>query len=200
MTNFKIVVIGLSIGLIHSLGLFSLSTQKTNSFILLDKDTGIPITRASYTYASQQGSTDDTGKINLHYQQGHTLKLSHLNYGKWHLTDSTLVATFKTQKLYWKGVTINLYPVTVIALRPNNKPKEAIRLNYAEQLAHDGATVLNKNPVLNSIRKGGNYGFDPVFRGFKYNQLNIVLDGAQGATAACPNRMDPQLAKWLPKC
>ena len=58
--------------------------------------------------------------------------------------------------------------------------------------------MLNQNPALNSIRKAGNYGFDPVFRGFKYDQLNIVLNGAQGATAACPNRMDPPTSQMTP--
>ncbi|MBK7341747.1 MAG: TonB-dependent receptor plug domain-containing protein [Saprospiraceae bacterium] len=41
------------------------------------------------------------------------------------------------------------------------------------------------------IRKAGKYGFDPVVRGFKYDQLNLVIDGAQSCVAACPNRMDP---------
>ncbi len=53
-------------------------------------------------------------------------------------------------------------------------------------------------PHLISIRKGGNYGFDPVFRGFKYDQLNVVLNGAQSATAACPNRMDPPTSQMAP--
>ena len=28
-------------------------------------------------------------------------------------------------------------------------------------------------------------------RGFKYDRLNIVMNGSQSAIAACPNRMDP---------
>ena len=36
------------------------------------------------------------------------------------------------------------------------------------------------------------------FRGFKYDQLNIVLNGAQSATAACPNRMDPPTSQMAP--
>ena len=100
--------------------------------------------------------------------------------------------------LYRQNSIINLYPVTVIALRPKSSPAEALELDYQEHLAHDGASVLNQNPALNSIRKGGGYGFDPVFRGFKYDQLNIVLNGAQSATAACPNRMDPPTSQMAP--
>ena len=55
-----------------------------------------------------------------------------------------------------------------------------------------------QEPAISGIQKGGNYGFDPVFRGFKYDQLNVVLDGAQGAMAACPNRMDPPTSQMAP--
>ncbi len=65
-------------------------------------------------------------------------------------------------------------------------------------MEHDGAQILNQLPAFNSIRKGGNYGFDPVFRGIKYDQLNVVLNGAQSATAACPNRMDPPTSQMAP--
>jgi iron complex outermembrane receptor protein len=65
-------------------------------------------------------------------------------------------------------------------------------------MQHDAASLLSQIPAFNNIIKGGNYGFDPVFRGFKYDQLNIVLNGAQGATAACPNRMDPPTSQMAP--
>jgi iron complex outermembrane receptor protein len=88
--------------------------------------------------------------------------------------------------------------VTVIALRPSRRSDTKLRLGYREQLAHDGATILQALPAVSGIRKGGNYGLDPVFRGFKYDQLNIVMNGVQSATAACPNRMDPPTSQMTP--
>ena len=40
--------------------------------------------------------------------------------------------------------------------------------------------------------------FDPVLRGFKYDQINVVYDGGQSATAACPNLMDPFTSQMPP--
>lgn len=65
-------------------------------------------------------------------------------------------------------------------------------------MQHDAAAILSQTAGMSSIQKAGNYGFDPVFRGFKYDQLNIVLNGAQSATAACPNRMDPPTSQMAP--
>ncbi|MEZ5022434.1 MAG: TonB-dependent receptor plug domain-containing protein [Chitinophagales bacterium] len=39
---------------------------------------------------------------------------------------------------------------------------------------------------------------DPVLRGFKYDQLNIVMDGVQSATAACPNSRIPPTSQMAP--
>ena len=52
--------------------------------------------------------------------------------------------------------------------------------NYIEGLLFD-LTKNTKIPIIN-----------------KYDQLNIVLNGAQCATAACPNRMDPPTSQLAP--
>ncbi|MEA3461689.1 MAG: TonB-dependent receptor [Bacteroidota bacterium] len=94
--------------------------------------------------------------------------------------------------------TIDLYPVTVIAIHPGTDKTESLVLDYQDKLAHDGGALLNHVASISTIRKGGSYGFDPVFRGFKYDQLNLVLNGAQTASAACPNRMDPPTSQMAP--
>ncbi len=38
--------------------------------------------------------------------------------------------------------------------------------------------------------RSGGHGIDPIIRGQRQNQLNILLDGAY-VNGACPNRMDP---------
>jgi iron complex outermembrane receptor protein len=94
--------------------------------------------------------------------------------------------------------TIDLYPATIIAIRPGTEQKEALELDYRDNMAHDGGALLNQLASISSIRKSGSYGFDPVFRGFKYEQLNLVINGAQTASAACPNRMDPPSSQISP--
>lgn len=94
--------------------------------------------------------------------------------------------------------TIDLYPVTVIAIHPRAEQIETLELDYQDRMAHDAGALLDQIAAIGVIRKSGAYGFDPVFRGFKYEQLNLVLNGAQMASAACPNRMDPPSSQMSP--
>ncbi len=194
----RITLKGFLVALIYSTSIFLSTAQESANVRLLDKDNALPIVEATFTYGDQKGISDKNGAIKFTYVNGTSLNLSHINYGKWILNSQEVLEIMAEKVHYRQNRIVNLYPVTVIALRPNEQPAENVKLEYQEQLAHDGAAVLNQNPALNSIRKGGNYGFDPVFRGFKYDQLNIVLNGAQSATAACPNRMDPPTSQMAP--
>ena len=53
----------------------------------------------------------------------------------------------------------------------------------------DGGEWLLQVPGVSGVKMGG-HGIDPVIRGQKHNQLNILLDGAY-VHGGCPNRMDP---------
>ncbi len=49
------------------------------------------------------------------------------------------------------------------------------------------------------ITKKGAYASEPVFRAFKYEQLNIQYDGGLKILNACPNRMDPITTHMIPE-
>jgi len=177
--------------------LFAQSEQQ--EIRLLDAENALPIVSATFEYGGKNGLSDQNGVIRFSYAEGTTMRLSHVNYGSWSLTDSELKSAIEDKVIYRKEVTVNLYPVTVIAVKPQSvQPEGELRIRYEERLEHDAANILNQIPAFNSIRKGGNYGFEPVFRGFKYDQLNVVMNGAQSATAACPNRMDPPASQMAP--
>ncbi len=173
--------------------------SQLNSFQLLDRETKTPIRAATYIYGAQKGISNETGTIRFEWKPEIKMYLSHLTYGDWELDPLEL------QKAIEKGASIRgeitqiLYPVTIIALQTQSpQPESEVNIQYPQRMQHDAASILNQTPAFNSIRKGGAYGFDPVFRGFKYDQLNIVLNGAQSATAACPNRMDPPTSQMAP--
>jgi iron complex outermembrane receptor protein len=63
---------------------------------------------------------------------------------------------------------------------------------------HDGGAMF-RNQVGFSIEKRGNYGMEPVLRGFKYSQLNVQIDGGVQSANACPNRMDPAISQISPE-
>lgn len=65
-------------------------------------------------------------------------------------------------------------------------------LNSGNSFSADGGEFLLQTPGVSGV-KMGNHGIDPVIRGQKHNQLNILLDGAY-VHGGCPNRMDPPSA------
>ena len=179
-------------------GLLTIHAQTPNRILLLDRETRAPIIDATFTYGGQKGISDREGAIYFVYREGTPMNISHLKYGQWRLSSNELRTNMEQGFLYRSETALVLQPVTVIALRTATEPNSEMQLDYQEHLAHDAASVLMQIPSIGGIRKGGNYGFDPVFRGFKYDQLNIVYNGAQGATAACPNRMDPPSSQMAP--
>lgn len=54
----------------------------------------------------------------------------------------------------------------------------------------DVGDYLRSVPNVGGIRKGGG-SIDPVIRGYKYSQINVVIDGGMKIENGCPNRMDP---------
>jgi iron complex outermembrane receptor protein len=186
------------LGLLLFLSAAVLQAQSLQTLTLLNPQTQQTLVGVNYQYGTMQGTSDAQGQIHLTFMPGETLQLSHVSYGKWQLTADSL-QNYLENGVYYRSEAINtLYPVTVIALHNNSIINESMTLDSRDKLAHDGGEVLKNVPFVSGIRKSGNYGFDPVMRGFKYEQLNIVLNGAQSAMAACPNRMDPPTSQMAP--
>jgi iron complex outermembrane receptor protein len=57
----------------------------------------------------------------------------------------------------------------------------------------DLGDYLRSVPNVSAIRKGGTQ-LDPVVRGFKFDQLNVRIDGFLRIEGGCPNRMDPNVS------
>lgn len=176
----------------------SVYAQSTEKIRFLDEDTSQPITGLTFEYGQQSGTSDENGAITFTLREGETMYLSHLSYGRWELSPVAVQEMAKAGAYYRRRESQQLYPVTVIAVRPGQQPADEVDLGYQDYMQHDAAAILSQTAGMSSIQKAGNYGFDPVLRGFKYDQLNVVLNGAQSATAACPNRMDPPTSQMAP--
>jgi iron complex outermembrane recepter protein len=167
---------------------FNLIAQQ---FKVLDQYTNLPIISLTYQYGPEIGISNDDGIIRLKAIIDENIYLSHLNYGKWELTPDQLRKALTLGYINRAELAFNLQPITVISLKMTDEKDKKILISDQERLHHDAGAVLNLNPIINGIRKSGAFAFDPVMRGFKYEQLNIVIDGIHSANAACPNRMDP---------
>ena len=177
---------------------YSVSAQEMNKIRFLDQTDHSPILSASFTYNQQKGLSDKDGFIKFKYEQGAKLVVSHITYGRITFSDAQVIRAIDKGAFYLNEELQSLQPVTVIALRTRPDGKEVVRLDYTDKMDHDGGALLLRTPAINGIKKSGSYGFDPVLRGFKYDQLNIVIDGAMTATTACPNRMDPPTSQVAP--
>lgn len=194
----KIMVRMIALFIVSYMSISVIIAQETDAIRLLDKSTNMPIVGATFKYGNQSGQSDEQGAIKFDLTEEINMTLSHVSYGKWELSASAIQSAVGSGVSYMESSAVNLYPVTVIALRPALDDSETLSLDYEEKMAYDGGALLNQTPAINSIRKSGAFGFDPVLRGFKYDQLNIVMNGAQSATAACPNRMDPPTSQMAP--
>ncbi|MBK7214936.1 MAG: TonB-dependent receptor [Bacteroidales bacterium] len=54
----------------------------------------------------------------------------------------------------------------------------------------DIGTLLRNVAGVNGIRKGG-ASIDPVIRGYRFSQINVMADDGMKVEGGCPNRMDP---------
>jgi iron complex outermembrane receptor protein len=175
----------------------NINAQKT-SLQIIDEENLIPIPNVHYIYGEQKGLSDEGGKIHLEINNIDDLTLSHISYGQWTLLAKDLKEIIHTGLIYRNKEYKSLYPVNIVEIEHHVINKEEINLESTHKLAHDGGSLLSNIPSINGIRKSASYSYDPVLRGFKYDQINIVIDGAISATAACPNRMDPPTSQVVP--
>lgn len=164
---------------------------------VLDFDTKKTISNVRYKIGNNNNYSDSLGKIVLENIDDKFIyvNISHISYNKLTLN----IKELKEENIvYLEKKIINFFPIDVISLKTTNNKLQKIELSYEDKMHHDGGYILKHLPVVSTIKKGGNYGLDPVIRGFKYEQLNITLDGVQSVSAACPNRMDPPTSQISP--
>ncbi len=65
---------------------------------------------------------------------------------------------------------------------------------FENMAVRDIGDLMRRMPNVSGIRKGG-ANIDPVIRGFKYSQINVLINGAQQVEGGCPNRMDPATSR-----
>ena len=188
-----IVVVGLLL-----LSTYSSNAQSASSFQLLDFESGNPIIGVSYQYGDQQGITAEDGIIELVFIENLDLEFSHVSYGRWKLNSEELREVMSAGFVKRAESIINILPVTIIGIRGESLTSGTVNIDDEGRISHDGGSLLNQTPEVAGIRKSGSYGFDPVLRGFKQEQIKILIDGCQSSIAACPNRMDPPTSQIAP--
>ncbi|MEN8138121.1 MAG: TonB-dependent receptor [Bacteroidota bacterium] len=95
---------------------------------------------------------------------------------------------------------VNVLDEIVLTEEKKESPLQLSIINneISKKKNHDAGSLFSGVPGFGIDKKGG-YAMDPVFRGFKYEQLNIQFDGGTTVAPACPNRMDPVTTHITPE-
>jgi len=93
--------------------------------------------------------------------------------------DTTVQHTLQLNEVEVYGKSLNFYPIKIIPAK-----------TFEIEAVRDIGDFLRQEPNVSGIRKGG-VGIDPVVRGFKYNQVTVLLNSGVKIEGGCPNRMDP---------
>lgn len=87
--------------------------------------------------------------------------------------------------------TVKLKEIVIFGKSPIYNITPIIQKSEIEQSSvRDIGDYLRTVPNVSGVRKGGT-GIDPVMRGFRFSQINVMLDGGIKVEGGCPNRMDP---------
>ncbi len=169
----------------------SLSFSQEKTIQIINQETKQPVKDIFYNYHNESGFSNTIGQISILPKEEGSLFLSHIQFGKVEIDSEDLKMAFEKGFLEVQFITHQLSPVAVYRIHPEPGESNYLDVSTQDKLEHDAGDLVTTIAGISSVRKSAAYGFDPVLRGFKYDQLNLVIDGVQTASAACPNRMDP---------
>lgn len=172
--------------------LFNQAYAQQVKFRLVHGANNEPLSYAQYRCGSTSGTAGEDGSLTLQIKEGVSLEVTHLSTGYQVIGYEKLAASLTSGILLVPvGEGYALQPVQVIAFRTQKSNADLLTIDTRGVLAHDAGSFLLSSPIVSGVRKSGAYGVDPVLRGFKYDQINVIMDEGGHAAAACPNRMDP---------
>lgn len=134
------------------------------------------------------------GEFSIQAEEGDKAEISHISY-------KTIVVELQNEMLIkMQSAQIDLSEIIVDA-NPLRDISQSTVINDAEKKISQPRSVghLFKDIQGFGIVKRGAYASEPVFRSFKYEQLNIQYDGGMKIMNACPSRMDPITTHVIPE-
>ncbi|SDX49057.1 iron complex outermembrane recepter protein [Lutibacter oricola] len=144
--------------------------------------------RGTYTVSDDEGKFAITGKGNVE------VEVSHIGY------KTQLVKLQQNIIIKMEPAQIELNEILVKS-NPLEDISQSVVITDATKRISQPRSVghLFKEVQGFGIVKRGAYASEPVFRSFKYEQLNVQYDGGFKILNACPNRMDPITTHVIPE-
>ncbi len=165
---------------------------------LIDFQTGKGISGATIFYQLQYTISDENGDFKLLIDGKEPVKIviTHLGYESY---ESIINPEKQDQLSIQLKSSVKLLEEVLISA--DSRPSNAQGRIDHEVIERDNPKNIGdifKDKAGFGIIKRGGYAMDPVFRSFKYEQLNLIYDGGLYVSNACPNRMDPASTQMSP--
>ncbi|WP_372746157.1 TonB-dependent receptor domain-containing protein [Lutibacter sp.] len=170
-------------------------TLKVSGKIIDEKD-AVPIEYATIKVLKNNIATlsNRDGEFTLNAEIGDKIEISHISY-------KTIITNVQAEIIIQLQQTqIDLNEI-IVSANPLQDISQSVVINDAEKRISQPRSVghLFKEISGFGITKKGGYASEPVFRSFKYEQLNVQYDGGMKVINACPNRMDPITTHIIPE-
>lgn len=158
-----------------------------------DKGTQKGIAYAVVGINLQYAYTDENGRFSIEVPVAEAYKLEAGQLGY----ETAKLSLQPGDNLRQVDVQVSAQPVQLQEILVNERPRHCnpqsnVYCDAMKQVSQprDVGDLFGDIPGFGLIKKGG-FALDPVFRSFKYEQLNVIYDGGVQPTHACPARMDP---------
>ncbi len=163
---------------------------------IVDEKSNDPIENATIMVVKNNtfSVSNSSGDFIIEAEEGDKIEVSHISY-------KTILFEFQNQSV----IKLQLAQIDLNEILVNANPlqdiSQSVVINDVEKKISQPRSVghLFKEIKGFGISKKGAYASEPVFRSFKYEQLNIQYDGGMKVLNACPNRMDPITTHVIPE-
>ena len=163
---------------------------------VIAENLNIPIENASVKVikTNTYTVTNKNGEFSIEASPNSKILISHLGF------KSKTVTITNHQIIALQPAQIELNEILVTA-NPLEDISQSNVINDTEKRISQPRSVGSLFKDINGfgIVKRGAYASEPVFRAFKYEQLNVQYDGGMKILNACPNRMDPITTHVIPE-
>jgi len=163
---------------------------------IVEENTNHPIEYATIRVLKNNvfATSKNNGEFLINAEIGDKIEITHISYKK------VIVPLQNNMVIKLALAQIELNEI-LVAANPLQDIAQSTVINDAEKRISQPRSVghLFKDIKGFGITKKGAYASEPVFRSFKYEQLNVQYDGGMKVLNACPNRMDPITTHVIPE-
>ncbi|MDV7187149.1 TonB-dependent receptor [Lutibacter sp. TH_r2] len=180
--------------LLFGVAIYAQTTIITGKIVAVNTNEAVQFATVKLLKNNTNTVSNANGEFSIEANKGDKAEISHISFNTLNieLTNGIQISLQSSQielsEIIVKGNSLDDISQSVVI---NDTEK---RISQPRSVGH-----LFKEIQGFGIAKRGAYASEPVFRSFKYEQLNIQYDGGFKILNACPNRMDPITTHVIPE-